>query len=323
MDNKWARKYYIIIETNNLNLPDNVNVIKLGLQQYVLIELPLTIEFSINRGLQANINFLNLNIYNLSEEIRNNIFQDRYPKFWGLDAYKKVIFVAGYEDDVNVLFMGNVYMCTSKREMGNIITNLQCLDGGFDIGGIYSSHTLAPKTTKQEAIEKLISDFEHIERGQVSLFPGIFERGTVLDGNTMLLLRKLTSNSVFVDLEKIHCLRYNEYVIPKPLTILNKMYPNKFPIIEYLNIPVINADTGLLQIPQRRDTTIVIDTIFNPSIGLGQMIEIVSLYQTQYNGIYKVVGIKHNGTISASICGNLKSTFEILIPGQLKGGLNE
>ena len=53
--------------------------------------------------------------------------------------------------------------------------------------------------------------------------------------------------------------------------------------------------------------------LFEPRLTLGQIINLQSTTNKQYNGLYKVVGFTHRGTISPAVCGDLRTTVNLFI----------
>jgi hypothetical protein len=44
--------------------------------------------------------------------------------------------------------------------------------------------------------------------------------------------------------------------------------------------------------------------IFEPRFLIGQALALESFTEKNFNGVYKVIGVKHKGVISDSVCGN-------------------
>lgn len=308
-----GRNYVLTIQTNDtkynydpktLNPPYIPTPISLE-AKYITIKNPFTIEFTINRNADATSNnTMFLDVYNLAEKTRDLIFQDRWPNKLFPAQWKSISLVAGY-DKLYDVFLGNVTCCTTLRNGADIITRIECFDGQ-ETKGMFSAKTFTGNVTKQEVIDSLINDFTTIKKGTVFSIPGNFPRGVTVQGNTFELISKYTDNKCFVDLNKINVLTYDQY-IPPVNTYLAAYEQSK-------EIPVINVDTGLLQIPQREESTIRIQTMFAPFVQIGQKIKLQSRYQTKYNGTFKVIGLQHKGIISDAIAGTLTSSFQLQVP---------
>ena len=86
------------------------------------------------------------------------------------------------------------------------------------------------------------------------------------------------------------------------------MLPN-----EYLegDIQVIKPETGLLESPLREETYLKIKTLFEPRVRVGQLISLESVTNTEFNGLYKVMGFRHHGTISATQGGTCETEMTL------------
>lgn len=59
--------------------------------------------------------------------------------------------------------------------------------------------------------------------------------------------------------------------------------------------------------------------IFEPRIVVGQVIEIQSRIAPMFNGQYKLYGLKHSGTISGAVAGDVTTEIQMLVGSQLYG----
>jgi hypothetical protein len=118
----------------------------------------------------------------------------------------------------------------------------------------------------------------------------------------MSLINQSTGDNFFIDLETAYVLKDNE--------VLNG------------SVTLIHSDTGLLGTPKREDTFLEFEMIFESSLILGQIIEIQSEIQKQYNGQYKIIGINHTGIISGAVAGKLTTKVQLLLGSQVFGGFN-
>lgn len=270
---KFGRQYKLIIQSE---LED------------IIIEPPLTIEFDIVRNVMAQANTMSLKIYNLQKSTRNKIFQDLFK----IREKRKIVLQAGYEE-LSTIFVGEIRQAYSDRKGPNIITEIEAFDGGFDILNSYTNTSIKAGSNSKELINFLMGQFENLRRGEIGDFGTSYQRGVVLNGNTFELLRRETGDKIFVDLGKVYALNENEVITGQ--------------------VPLINSDTGLLGVPLRRDSYLTVPMLFEPKILVGQVVEIFSKVQNQFNGQYKVIGIRHSATISEAICGEAKTILELLI----------
>jgi hypothetical protein len=145
----------------------------------------------------------------------------------------------------------------------------------------------------------LINDLKNAQLGQIGDFGGGSLRGKVLFGNTAELLKNESNNKFFIDNEKVYVLNNNECIAG--------------------SITLITAESGLLESPKRSETQLVFKILFEPRLKVGQLIQLNSLINDIFNGIYKIIGFTHTGTISEANGGRCETEVSLWLgPGQLK-----
>lgn len=258
--------------------------------QQVVIQPPLTIEFSVNRSAGAQLNTLDLKIYNLNPDNRNKIFSD-----WYNPTYSPITLEVGY-DDLSVIFKGSVYIANSYRQGPNVITYINSRDGGFDTVTARSNFTINPETSKPLSVEdlfaRLINDFPNVTVGKIGTFDQKLTRGVSINGNTWEQIKKYSGGQCFIDLEKAYILNPNENVES--------------------GFTKITADTGLLSTPRRAGNFVEATMLLEPRIIMYQQLELEGKTATNYNGKYTVQGVSHNGTISEAVGGTCSTTVQLL-----------
>ena len=172
-----------------------------------------------------------------------------------------------------------------------MVTTIDVIDP--DILTQYTSVTFDAGTTFKEAINYLTSQFPNLKQGEVGSFEGEFKTPTVFDGNSFSAINELTGGHTFIDNGILNTLNDNE-------------------CLSNYGAYLIQSDTGLLGTPKRYDAVLEIEMLFEPSIRLGQMVEIVSETQSRFNGQYKVVGLEHNCTISGATAGTRTTKIQVL-----------
>lgn len=275
--NKFGRNFRLTIDMNDGS-------------GAIILQPPFTIEFSIVRNIAPAANTLSLRIYNLSLITRNRIRQDRF----NIQPTHKVKLDAGY-DNIFTIFSGIIMQADSSREGVDIVTTIIGMDGGYDILNTQSSWSFPKGISLENLIKTLCGDFKGIQVGAIgNLNPdtGIFNRPVNVDNNTYNAL-KTYFQSPFIDKGKIFFLGSNEVLIGQ--------------------IPVIDSATGLLATPRREGSYLTIRTMFEPRVTVGQILQLQSTVEPIYNGEYKVVGVNHQGIISAAVGGNLESSFSLLL----------
>lgn len=259
----------------------------------VEITRPFTLEFEISRQNTSSAQTGTFRIYGLGEQIRNAIQKDIF-QFTQLRA---VQLRAGY-DSTNGKFMALVFNGTVKtaysfRKENIWITEIEAYDGGFPMtNGNNVAITQAPGFTAAQTITQLAKLMPGLT-GQpiVGSFPTKNKRGEVLFGNIWDLIQQKSNGAALIDNGQVKVLNYNEVITGE--------------------IPVISSETGLLGSPKRTTSTLEFDMIFEPRLTLGQIVEVQSSSNRQYNRPWKVIGFEHRGTISDAVAGELITSVRL------------
>ncbi len=274
----------------------------------IIITLPFTVNFSFDRNINASFNTFSIDIYNLSETHRKRIYQDRNilgqyftneKNIYGDPTQSfNLIFEAGY-DQLHLVFYGRMLQASSAREGTNIITRIEGNSGSADIAGTQVQTTLPAGITLQQVLLFLIGQFPNLKLGAIDSYPQVFNRPVSLNGPAWQLLKTYSAGAVYVDNGKIYILGNKG--------VLNNSF-------------VIDDATGILQTPRRQQTLLSVTTLLETGVQyLGQQVQLQSTILPQFNSNYKVLGIKHQGMISAAQCGRAISTFALLAPSLYNG----
>lgn len=267
------------------------------------VELPFTLEFDITQSTLSSANVCQIRIFNLSQEnrelIRHNVTDYGEP-------FQTVSLAAGYGSNLPTIFSGNVSSAWSVREGVNFITQIECYDGGVDfITGRFGQSFAAGAFSEKTIVTTLASSLPSATLGAVGNYDTtLITRGNAHSGNTMQILNDITSSSggsVFIDKGKVYVLKTNEYVLD----------PN--------GISIITSASGLLGTPMLERTRTVFDMVFEPQLYVGRAVILDSITANNFNGLYKIVGVKHRGTISAAVCGAVITTGEFFYNNPLVG----
>lgn len=268
-----------------------LTVVPLSTGSPIIIELPFTMQLSMVVDSGSYMNQIDIDVLNLSEEHRNQIYQDRYV----LGTAPNLILEAGYANLYRI-FYGRIFEANSSREGSNIVTRIRGLDSNVDVNNTQVYQTLQSGQTLGSVLQYIIGQFPNLQQGNdLAAFDTPFNRAVSLNGNAWNLLKQYSSGNVFISNGKIYVLR--------PQDVLN-------------STTIIDADTGLLETPRRDQGALWITTLFEPSVQVGQQLQFQSKIQPNYNGTYKVLGVAHRGVISGAVCGKLISTFRLLAPNQ-------
>lgn len=253
---------------------------------------PISLEFDVTKTTQSQ-NVSRITIYNLHGATREAIYQDRLL----LDInpnLKWLTLEAGYGDNYKkglpLVTWGYIQECHSQRSGVDFVTTIDVTDP--DILTQYCGVTFEAGTTYKEAYKYLISQLPSLKIGETGILEGAFTIPTVFDGNVFVLINKLTGRHTFIDNGVINTLNDNE-----TLSDYGCYY--------------IAADTGLLETPKRYDHILEISMLFEPTIKVGQLVEIKSSTQARFDGQYKVLGINHKGLISGAESGTRTTTLQL------------
>ena len=270
-----------------------------GNTKLVQDEAQLTCHFNLTRGILSDSNKCTIQIYNLAPKTREQIFMDAFQG-WDQSKWKFVKLEAGYDGDLSPVFMGRILQAYSYRAGGqtDIITEIQAQ--ALDMFDCQTSFTFDAGTSKKDALQTMVTtSMPNVTIGNIGNLEGAFQTPTTFDGNAMENISKLTGGNAFVDNNQLNVLMSNE-VIDVP-------------------VPVITEDNGLLDTPNRRDANLEVKMLFEPSLIVGQLLEIKSGVQPDFNGQYKVMGFTHDCLISGSQAGKRTTNVNLYIGAFLPG----
>lgn len=259
----------------------------------IVIELPFTVEFWIERNIASDLNILTLELFNLSEDNRRRIYQDRY----NLDAIRTIIVEAGYST-LYQIFNGRIFYASSSREGVEIVTRIEARDGSFDVASTQTFETFQAGQTVGDLIRHLCGQFPNLKIGAIGNYDDVLTRPVALNGNTFDLLKTYSGGQVYIDDGKIYVLKNNEVVGGD----------------EYM----INDASGLLETPRREDSVLLVTLLMEAGVKINQMVKLQSSILPIYNGEYKVIGISHQGVISSAVSGRCVTRLTLLHPDLFK-----
>lgn len=293
MTQKFGRSFRITIDPKDGGDP-------------IVVTMPFTMRFWLQRMALSDLNTLSLDIYNLSATNRARIYQDAWvlgtdPSLSSDSAPGRTVTVElGYQNLYRV-FSGIIQEASTAREGTDLITRIEALDGKFDIAATQTYQTLESGQSVANVIKYLIGQFPTLTLGAVGDFPTILNRPVALNGPTWDLLQKYSEGNVYIDNGKIYVLRDNETLQAASL--------------------LINDATGLLETPRRAESTLTVTTLLEPGVEMFQSITLQSSVNPVYNGDYKVIGVRHEGVISGAVNGRAVTTLTLNAPqkfGQFK-----
>lgn len=276
-ETKFGRSYRITID--------------LGEGEPIIITPPVTVQFTVQRRQLSSLNQCTLDIYNLSKQVRDAIFQEWYSP----SRVKKVTFEAGYET-LSLVYTGDIFEAYNRREGTDIITTVYSRTGEWELNNRKVWKTLNKGTTVREVLLFLAGQWEDLEIGAIGDYSDPIDHPVVLNGNVWDLFKTYSNNECFVDNGKVYALRPNE--------VIEGAYP------------VISKDTGILQTPRRDGGFLRVTTLFEPRLTIGQICALDSSIEPIYNAAYDVVGLQHMGVISGAVGGQCQTVVDLLVGNQ-------
>ena len=259
--------------------------------QQTVVEYPITCKFNSQRGTFSQANKCTIELYNLNATTRGAFFKDALT----LDQqnWKYIKLEAGWNGQLSQIFYGKILQAYSSKSGGqtDIITHIDCQP--FDIFTSQSSYTFEAGTSYKGAYKTIAPDLKNCQIGNIGTLEGTFKTQTTYDGKTIDCLNEISGNNTFVDNGVINTIMSNE-VIDVP-------------------VPLVTDENGLLSTPIRRDASLTIKMLFEPTLIVGQLLEIKSRIQPVYNGQYKVLGFTHDCLISPTQAGQRITTVELWI----------
>ena len=235
---------------------------------------PLRVAFECDKSIYRGINKLTIKIFNLSEGSRRDLAKDTEDGSIVIPIKLDV----GYGDKLENIYTGTVITGYSERKGAEFITTLESLDGGVDL---YNSFTSKSVIGKDSSVKEIIKDFSRITEGKITEQNKLV-RPKVLVGNSIRLIEEQLNEdeTYFVDSEKLYILKNNDVI-------------GTF-------IPVVSAETGLINQPQRANKIVTFSTMLNPTIKIGGRADLRSETAKHLNDIYRVETIKYTGDIYGS-----------------------
>lgn len=255
---------------------------------YVTITPPFTIEFSVNKASFSGTNDFNIRIYNLSSEIRKQLRHD-----WTNMADKRgIVLQAGYENELGTVFNGQITDGFSSREGDSFVTTISGSDAVYALMNGQTNFTFPKGTTKEVIINTIISGMPHVSLGAIgNSYSQAINRGNTITAPPFYALQEFTQRNFCIVDAKVYTLDETEYILG--------------------SVPKIDYTTGLLGTPTRSGSLVNIEMLFEPRIKMFQGVTLSSLGYDNVNGFYKVVAIKHTGTISGAVAGDAKTMLQL------------
>jgi hypothetical protein len=260
-------------------------------QANVEVALPITVEFEVRRAALSSSQTATFRLYQLGERTRDLIQKD----WFDLSDVRAVQFRAGYEaDPSSLIFNGTLKQAQSSKRPGGTdwVTTIEAFDGGAAMANGFTLRTIAGGALYSDIIKNLARDLPGLaSQAFIGSVPGKTIRGASFAGNTWRYIFQMSNGLAFVDNGQLKILSPEEYAAGE--------------------IPSISAESGLLGTPERFLNMIKVMMLFEPRFTVGQLVSLNSAGAKRFNGLYKVVGLVHRGTISISSAGERRTELTL------------
>lgn len=243
----------------------------------------LRVKFEVTKDLTGYPNLAKIQIFNLSANTRARI----------KDEFDKVIFNAGYEGNVRLLFKGQIRNVTHLKQGVDYITTIYAHDGARDFDTAKVNVTFKEGTKVEQIVEHVIGSFKDVSHGVIEGISGLGERlqGVTLSGSSKDVMDQLAEENNFewnINNEAIN-------VIPKNET-MDKTFliSSATGMIGSPTVTEIGADVNMLLNPELiPNGKLKIESI-TQNISLGDL-QFRDINKTIGEGLYKIQKITHTG----------------------------
>ena len=244
--------------------------IQVGDDQAVIVRPPIRVQFSCDKSIAGGLNRLDISVYNLRESNRLAVAKDPEEQ-----RYIPISFQMGYKDRLEPMFRGSVHTATNRRDGSDIVTEIECIDGGFDYQFAETDRTLAAGA---DVVDEVLRDMPNTQRGAVARRQRLI-RPKVMTGRTPRILDTLIGPAErwFIDNESLNIIGPNQVV-------------GDF-------VPLISPTTGLLETPEREQRRVTVKTRFNPSVRPGGRFGLESTLAPQMDGVYRAETLQYEGDL--------------------------
>ena len=250
---RFSRNYVLVITADGRN---------------VLIKPPIQVVFEVTKSIRGGLNKMNIQITNLAESKRLSLVKDAEQQ-----KIMRIGLSVGYQDRIELIFKGTIHTGSNSRQGPDLLTSLECLDGGEDFLHSFTSRTVEGG---RRAIDAALEDMPNTETGKITERP-VLTRPKVLVGNSARLINDMVEpdETWYIDNEQLYVIKDNE-------------------VTSGLK-PVVSAATGLISTPTRDSKLVTFETLMNPSVKIGGLASLKSATAPHLDGIYRIETISYSG----------------------------
>lgn len=271
---------------------------KWEVEKVLTVQNPIYCNFTVDASLSGQANLTTIQFINLNSETRSLLWLDLWE-----NGKKRISFsfYAGYgypnsekRDFTQVLISKGYFMvCTSYKMGGSTdwITEIQAIPSdAFEKSFINA--TFSGGTSLEDVLNYMVKQASDLKLGYITPEIQPLPRNKTFIGQTIDLLgREYGGYDIFIDKGMLNILGEND-VLPGDLV-------------------VITDASGLLGTPKRAMQYLEIEMLFEPQLKIGQAVSLMSNLMPELNQAYKIMGIKHSGTISERECGKLTTKLTL------------
>ena len=231
----------------------------------------LTLSFDITKTITQDPNTATISVTNLSNNSRNLITSGKYDR---------VLFNAGYGNEMRTLFTGWIDVVENKRNGTDTDTVLTCNDGQKDYREARTAVTVAKGATDKDVVAQVLKDMPNTQKGSVTLEKDRkLPRGKALVGNTRDVLKTIAKN------------QDADWSIQDGKLV---MIPFKSALANNEGF-LIQEGTGMIGSPQKTSDGIEVSCLLNNVLRIGQLCRIKSILN-EFDGDYKVTKLQMKGS---------------------------
>ena len=239
-------------------------------KESVVIER-LTMSFDIQKTISSEPNPAVFTLTNLSQSTRNLITDKKY---------NRLLFNAGYQDDLRTLYIGYIDEVENKKEGTDIITMMTCTDGSKDYREARVAVTVAKGATDKEIVKQVAGAMPNTQKGTEQYTKERkLPRGKTLVGNARDVLTQVAKNQ-----DADWSIQDNRLV----------MLPKKHALANDEGF-VISEDTGMQGSPQKVSDGLEVRCYLNNVMRVGQLCRVESMLP-EYTGDFKILKLQMKGS---------------------------
>lgn len=259
--------------------------------QEVVVVPPQSIEFSVSQSTNSSSKMVTIVVYNLSREVSESLRKDINDT----NVIRECSLSVGYGSNFELIVRFNlVAVIVSKLGIDNTVTIT-----GWDnnnVGTLKLEHKRGAGI--KDSIIKTIEGSDY-DVGTISEYTGTLDKDLVFLGDNVLefLNNELTNNDCYITDKAISC-----------------VLDTDTDVVTASRIKTISSENGLLNISDHSGFRAVVETMFEPSVKVGDQINLQSDAREVLNGSWDVVGLSHQGNIRRGGESRVVTSFSLHSP---------